>query len=56
MLLFQVSQALMRSLPVYPSHGSPHSLTLQDPSAVDFTNPHECEPAPASADRGFSVR
>lgn len=55
LILFQVSQALMRSLPVQPSHGSPRSPTLQDPSVTDFTNPHESERA-GSTDRRFSFR
>ncbi|XP_051235932.1 pro-interleukin-16 isoform X2 [Dicentrarchus labrax] len=46
----QVSQAFMRSLPTHPS-GNPHSPNLQDPSAVDVTNPQESE----AEDRGFSV-
>ncbi|XP_044068029.1 pro-interleukin-16 isoform X2 [Siniperca chuatsi] len=51
----QVSQALMHSLPMYPCHGNPRSPNLQDPPAVDFTNPEESEPALDSTDRGFSV-
>ncbi|XP_032392428.1 pro-interleukin-16 [Etheostoma spectabile] len=46
----QVSQAWMRSLPMSPCHGNPHTPDLQDPSAEDFTNPD-----PDSSDRGFSV-
>ncbi|XP_068457645.1 pro-interleukin-16 isoform X2 [Clinocottus analis] len=45
----QVSRALMRSLPTYPSHESPRSPDLQDCSAVDGSEPL-CSP-----DRGFSV-
>uniref|UniRef100_UPI001ED7D40E pro-interleukin-16 n=1 Tax=Scatophagus argus TaxID=75038 RepID=UPI001ED7D40E len=48
----QVSQALMRSLPTYPSHCSPRSPNLQDPTAVDFTNAHESDSAQIE---GFSV-
>lgn len=51
----QVSQALMRSLPMHPSHGNPHSANLQDPSSVGLTNPVECESALDVSDRGFSV-
>ncbi|XP_034437531.1 pro-interleukin-16 isoform X4 [Hippoglossus hippoglossus] len=52
----QVSQALMRSLPMYSGSSDPRSPNLQDPSSVDSTNPG-CDPAPAvdSSDRGFSV-
>ncbi|XP_022597870.1 pro-interleukin-16 [Seriola dumerili] len=46
----QVSQALMRSLPMNSSHGN-----LQDQSAVAVSNPEESEPAADGADRGFSV-
>ncbi|XP_039980626.1 pro-interleukin-16 [Xiphias gladius] len=51
----QVSQALMRSLTMYSGHGNPRSPNLQDPPALDFTNPEESEPAMESTDRGFSV-
>ncbi|XP_070689069.1 pro-interleukin-16 [Pempheris klunzingeri] len=51
----QVSQALMRSLPMHHCHGNPRSLNLQDPSAEDVTNSQESEPALDSTDRGFSV-
>ncbi|XP_056226770.1 pro-interleukin-16 isoform X2 [Seriola aureovittata] len=46
----QVSQALMRSLPMNSSHGN-----LQDQSAVAVSNPEEPEPAADGAERGFSV-
>uniref|UniRef100_A0A3Q3K2E2 Pro-interleukin-16 n=1 Tax=Monopterus albus TaxID=43700 RepID=A0A3Q3K2E2_MONAL len=51
----QVSQALMRSLPMYTCHGSPCSPNMQILSAMDFTNSHESESGMDSTDRGFSV-
>ncbi|KAG7220825.1 hypothetical protein INR49_031564 [Caranx melampygus] len=47
----QVSQALMRSLPMNCGHGN-----LRDPSEADDSNPEESEPATDGTDRGFSVR
>lgn len=51
----QVSQALMRALPMHPCHGNPRSSNLQDNSEVDITNPQESEHDLDSTDRGFSV-
>ncbi|XP_073320336.1 pro-interleukin-16 [Pagrus major] len=51
----QVSQAFMRSLPIHPCHGTSGSPDLQEPSAVDLTNPRESDSAQESSDRGFSV-
>ncbi|KAK2919601.1 hypothetical protein Q8A73_001805 [Channa argus] len=49
----QVSQALMRSPPMYPGHGNPR--TPKQHEGVDLTNPEESEPAVDSTDRGFSL-
>ncbi|KAM3625554.1 uncharacterized protein V6R79_013980 [Siganus canaliculatus] len=46
----QVSQALMRSLPVHPLPSD-----LQDPSAENSTNPGDTESAADTTERGFSV-
>ncbi|KAM7406650.1 hypothetical protein PAMP_001017 [Pampus punctatissimus] len=51
----QVSQALMRSLPMSSCHGNPCPQNLQNPTAVDFKNPQECDPVLDITDRGFSV-
>ncbi|XP_067453826.1 pro-interleukin-16 isoform X2 [Thunnus thynnus] len=51
----QVSQALMRSLPMSSCHGNPRSQNLQDPAAEDSKNPQECDSALDTSDRGFSV-
>ncbi|XP_042340749.1 pro-interleukin-16 [Plectropomus leopardus] len=51
----QVSQALMRSLPVYSCHGNPRSPNLQDSSAEEFTAHQEGGRTLDGADRGFSV-
>ncbi|XP_026234770.1 pro-interleukin-16 isoform X2 [Anabas testudineus] len=51
----QMSQALMRSLPMHLCHGNPRSQDAQEPSAADLTNPQESEHAGDSADRGFSL-
>ncbi|KAM7423491.1 hypothetical protein PAMA_000036 [Pampus argenteus] len=51
----QVSQALMRSLPMSSCHGNPCPQNLQNPNDVDFKNPQECDPALDITDRGFSV-
>ncbi|XP_034534854.1 pro-interleukin-16 [Notolabrus celidotus] len=49
----QFSQALMRSLPMHPCHGSPYAP--QESCAQDLTNTQESEPGQDSTDRGFSV-
>ncbi|XP_030269496.1 pro-interleukin-16 isoform X2 [Sparus aurata] len=51
----QVSQALMRSLPIHPCRAASDSQDLQEPSAVDFTNPRDTDSTQESSDRGFSV-
>ncbi|XP_068586919.1 pro-interleukin-16 [Cebidichthys violaceus] len=51
----QVSEALMRSLPTQPCHGTPHSPNLQDSSAGDMTNCQWSELALDSPNGGFSV-
>ncbi|XP_071344385.1 pro-interleukin-16 isoform X2 [Trachinotus anak] len=49
----QVSQALMRSLPMKSSHA--RSPNLQDPSSEDVSNSEESGAAADGTDRGFSV-
>ncbi|XP_029318440.1 pro-interleukin-16 [Cottoperca gobio] len=52
---YQVSQALMRSLPMYHCHGNPRSSDMQEPSTGDLTNLRESEHGLDGTDRGFSV-
>ncbi|XP_058485926.1 pro-interleukin-16 [Solea solea] len=51
----QVSQALMRSLPMCSSHGNQRSPNLQDATSEDANNVGESESAVDTSDRGFSV-
>uniref|UniRef100_UPI0037E81A77 pro-interleukin-16 n=1 Tax=Semicossyphus pulcher TaxID=241346 RepID=UPI0037E81A77 len=51
----QLSQALMRSLPMSPCHENPRLPRLQEPCALDVTNSQESERPLDRTERGFSV-
>ncbi|XP_061671566.1 uncharacterized protein il16 isoform X3 [Syngnathoides biaculeatus] len=52
----QVSQALMRTLPLSTEHGLVCDFpNLSEFTAVDVLNPHECDPISDVPDTGFSI-